>query len=380
MRHLRGYAALEQAGLSGPRLVAVCDADPERAGAAGARFQTETGRPVELLSGLDEVLARGQVDAVDLVLPTRLHHQAVLAALDAGKHVLVEKPFGLTIRACDAMRDGAQRTGLTLAVAENYRRIPSNRALHALVTSGAIGRPYAVSVHTVQPAAPRPGRGWFFDRRWVGSLPMLELAVHEADLLRHLFGDVVEAYAMLGRFEAGEAEDAGVALLRFGGGTLGQLLVLTAGHGGAAGGRLIAAERGRVTSGRWEGWEDGEVAVEGEPAVASADWIRSWLDGLAPDPRQRLLPDRTWDPSELRVDVQDPLRYGIATELHDFADAVASGRPPEVGAEAGTAAVAVCLAVLESAALNAPVAIADVTSGRVRTWQQDLDRELGLDS
>ena len=89
---------------------------------------------------------------------------------------------------------------------------------------------------------------------------------------------------------------------------------------------------------------------------------------------------QTWDPSDLRVDIQDPMRYGIATELYDFADAVAAGRPPEIGAEEGTAAVAVCLAVLESAALNAPVAVADVTSGRVRTWQQDLDRELGLDS
>src|SRR5439155_10593449 len=92
--------------------------------------------------------------------------------------------------------------------------------------AGLVGRAYAVNVHTVQQAAAGESGagGWFRDRRLVGSLPMLELAVHEADLLRHLFGEVEEVYGRVATYEAGPdahggagflSEDAGAALLRF---------------------------------------------------------------------------------------------------------------------------------------------------------------------
>src|SRR5439155_7094767 len=117
--------------------------------------------------------------------------------------------------------------------------------------------------------------------------------------------------------------DAGTALLRFRDGVLGQLLVLTAGHGGAAGGRLIAGSRGRVSSERWEGWEGDELVLEGQAPAATGEWIGSWLGELPPEVKRRLLPEGSWDQSDFTVDIHDPLRYGIATELHDFAEAVA---------------------------------------------------------
>jgi predicted dehydrogenase len=385
LRHLRGYAALERAGLLSARLVAVCDADPVRAGQAARIFESEVGRSPLMLGGLEAVLAEPQVDAVDLVVPTRHHHDLAGRALSSGRHVLVEKPFGITIRACEQMAEAAARHGMTLAVAENYRRVPSHRALKSAIDAGLIGRPYAVSVHTVHQAeAPESGAGgWFRDRRLVGSHPMLELAVHEADLLRHLFGEVDEVYGRVSTYEAEPepdravgfvSEDAGAALLRFRSGALGQLLVITAGHGGGSGGRLISGQRGLIESRRWEGWEDGVVSLDGQPPVPSSRWVSEWLAGLSGEDRGRLLPPGTWDEANLRVDIHDPLRYGIATELHDFAEAVSSGRRPEVGAEEGTRSVAICLAVLESALENRPVAVEDVLAGRLDRWQASLDR------
>ena len=382
LRHLLGYAALERAGVRSARLAAVCDAEPLRAAQAAQTFASQTGRRLRALGGLEEVLVEADLDAVDLAVPTRHHHELVVRSLDAGRHVLVEKPFGITVHACEQMAEAAARTGLTLAVAENYRRIPTNRALKGAVESGLIGTPYAVSVHTVQQASPGESGtgGWFRDRRMVGSLPLLELAVHEADLLLHLFGEVEEVYGRTATFETtAEAErpflseDAGAALFRFRSGTLGQLLVLTAGHGGGSGGRLISGSRGRIESRRWEGWESGSLSLDGQPPLSSAAWVAGWLAELPAAARQRLLPDGTFNDTELTVDIRDPLRYGIATELHDFARAVSSGTPPEVGPEQGTKAVAVCLAVLESALENCPVAVEDVMSGRVRRWQESLD-------
>lgn len=376
-RHLAAYAALERARVSEARLVAVCDQDPERAAAAAQRFTVGAGRRPRVLPSLEATLDDPEIEAVDVVIPTRFHHLAVVAALEAGRHVLVEKPFAITIRACLLMAEAASRAGRVLAIGENYRRVPTHRALRALLQEGVIGRPYVVSTQTVQPALPPAAAGWFRDRRLVGSLPNLELAVHEADLLLHLFGEVEEVHAYTPTFE-GPGDDAGVAVLRFASGVVGQLLVLTAGHGGAVGTRLVAGSEGRVDSRRWEGWEEGAVAVDGQATVASEDWVAAWLAGLDLETRERLLPAGTWDPAQLTVDINEPLRYGIATEIHDFARAVAEGDSPEVGAEAGTAAVSLCLALLESGASGRPVAPADVLAGRCRAWQSDLDSELGL--
>ena len=375
IRHLLGYAALERAQISPAHLVAVCDQDPSRATAAAKRYQALCGRAPRVLEGLASVLADPAVDAVDLVLPTSRHHEAATTALEHGRHVLVEKPFGITIRACRVMAEAAARSHQRLGVAENYRRVVSHRALHALVTEGVIGRPYVVSVHTVQQA--EESLGWFRDRSTVGSLPNLEFAVHEADLLRHLFGEVAEVHAIVGEIESA-GEDVGLALLRFQSGTLGQWMVLTAGHGGPRGGRLVAGELGQVDSRRWEGWENGSLRLDGSDPVPSEAWIQAWLAGLEPERRERLLPRGTWDEVALTVDIQDPLRYGIATELYDFATAVAAGREPEVDAESATRTVAICLAILESAQARGPVAVADVLEGRVRDWQDDIDRALGL--
>ncbi|MBJ7598905.1 Gfo/Idh/MocA family oxidoreductase, partial [Candidatus Nephthysia bennettiae] len=290
-RHLRGYAALERAGLLPARLVAVADADPLRAGQAARIFESEAGRPPLVFTGLEAVVADDRVEAVDLVVPTRHHHELAKVALSAGRHVLVEKPLGITIRACREMAEVAALHGRTLAVAENYRRVPTHRALKAAIDAGLVGQPYAVSVHTVQQTTPGESGagGWFRDRWLVGSLPMLELAVHEADLLRHLFGEVEEVYGRVATYEAGPeaggtagflSEDAGAALLRFANGALGQLLVLTAGHGGGSGGRLISGRLGRIESRRWEGWEDGVVSLDGRPPVQSSRWVSDWLAAL----------------------------------------------------------------------------------------------------
>ncbi len=378
LRHARGYAGLERAGVGSGRLVVVCDADPERAARAAAAFAALTGRTLRAAPALGEVLADSEVDAVDVVLPTAAHHPVVLTALRARKHVLVEKPFGLTIRACEKMRSEAERAGLVLAVAENYRRVPTNRALRGAVEEGVIGKPRLVAVHVVQPA-PADHHAWHGDPMVGGSLPLLELAVHEADLLRVLFGEVEEVHCTTAGFDAHEkSEDAACAVLRFSDGTLGQLAVLSAGRAGEHGGRVVAGSSGTLVSARWEGWERGSVIADGATAVPSEEWVRAWLARLTPERRQTLLPDRTWDPDLLEVDIQDPLRYGIATELHDFVAAVAASRRPEVGAEEGTAAVAICLAMLESAAARSTIAVGDVLSGRVHRWQAEVDRGLGL--
>ena len=73
------------------------------------------------------MLKRDDILAVDVVTDGSTHHQVAVPALLAGKHALVEKPLGITMRACQSMIDAASEGGAVLATAENYRRDPPNR-------------------------------------------------------------------------------------------------------------------------------------------------------------------------------------------------------------------------------------------------------------
>jgi predicted dehydrogenase len=388
LRHLVGYAELEKRNSGYTRLAGVCDADPRRATVAATLFEELAGRPLSLYENLDEVLADDSIEAVDLVIPTRHHHEAVVQSLRRGRHVMVEKPFGITVRTCDLMHDAATRSGMVLAIAENYRRVPTHRALRAVIAEGVIGDPQVVGVQCVQPSSLATEYSWTKDRRMVGSLPLLELAVHEMDLLRHVIGEVSEVHGALATFgapskhagiPAGDvSEDAAAALLQFRSGALGQVLFKTVEYSGGVGSRLIAGSRGWLDSRRWEGWEHGSIATDGSPPIPSDTWVRDWLARMPLSERQRLLPAGSWDETELIVDVRQPLRYGIGTEIHDFGTAIAERTPPEVGPEDATASVAICLAILESALLGRAVKVANVRSGEVGAWQSTLDQELGL--
>ncbi len=119
---------------AGCRLAAICDPDPERLAANGARY-----RDAARLGELEELLA-SDVDAVVLATPASMHAEHVRAALDAGKHVLVEKPLALAVSDCDELVDRAQANGLTLMVGHTFVYSEPVRFLRHLIETGELGR------------------------------------------------------------------------------------------------------------------------------------------------------------------------------------------------------------------------------------------------
>lgn len=125
--HARGY-------LQSPDLfevVACCDERgelaEERAQQLGAKFVTADYR---------EVIASDDVDAVDICLPHHLHAEVAIAAAQAGKHVLVEKPIANTLDEANAMIEAAKKSGVVLMVAHNERYMPVYRKAKELVEQG----------------------------------------------------------------------------------------------------------------------------------------------------------------------------------------------------------------------------------------------------
>lgn len=155
---------------------------------------------------------------------------AIATALDAGCHVLAEKPACVTAADFAALAERAEAAGLHLMLALANRLAPEVREAKRLVTEGAVGRPYAVEMHLVQDQTRLHGAAyqasWFADPARAGGGHLAWLGIHWLDLAMHLIGDDVAEVAAFTATLGGAPvaiEDAAALALRFAGGSLGTL-------------------------------------------------------------------------------------------------------------------------------------------------------------
>jgi predicted dehydrogenase len=177
--NVRGY-------LEDPRcdVVAVCDTDE-----AVGRQAAEDWGAASFYADLDNLLADDSIDAVEILTPTYLHRDHVVAALEAGKHVSVQKPIANSIDDGVDMAAAAEKADRTLRVSECFVHYPPLELAKRLVADGAIGKPTSLRIRTLvgQTDSPfqaglRPeGYRWRLDKRSAGG---------------HLFDDMVHKYAM----------------------------------------------------------------------------------------------------------------------------------------------------------------------------------------
>lgn len=161
-------------------LVAVAASSPETA----ARAEKELG--VSTYTNYHELLAREDVDVVDIVLPNHLHHEVAMASLNAGKHILLEKPMALTVAHCEEIIAAAAVGGLKVHVGHELRFSPLWTAPKVFVEEGKLGRLKSAQVHLSRHPF-RPGAsGWRTDLDRVGSW-ILEEPVHFYDLVTWYF-------------------------------------------------------------------------------------------------------------------------------------------------------------------------------------------------
>lgn len=164
------------------------------------------------------------IDAVDVCSPNVLHATQTIAAAQAGKHVLVEKPMACTVDEADAMIAAAEDAGIVLHVAHNMRYVPALAAARAEVQARAIGELVGVRAafgHSGPKDWAREAT-WFFDPAQSGGGPLIDLGIHAIDFVRYVTQlDVTDVAAML--FGDGAVEDAAHVLFRFDSGATGSL-------------------------------------------------------------------------------------------------------------------------------------------------------------
>ncbi|TDD28269.1 Gfo/Idh/MocA family oxidoreductase [Kribbella turkmenica] len=216
--HIRGYA--EHADRIG--ITAVADAVEATAVARG----DELGATAYV--DYREMLASADIDAVDICLPHHLHRDAIIAAAEAGKHILCEKPLCLTADEAADVRKAVQENGVTLMCAHNQLFLPAVAKAKELLEAGTIGTVYEVRTtdsffNDFDPSS----MGWRASSRTSGGGELIDTGYHPTYLMLHLAGgSPVEATAMLSthRLKFMEGEDSAQVLIRFDNGAVGQLV------------------------------------------------------------------------------------------------------------------------------------------------------------
>ena len=203
-------------------LVAVCDTDEARVADSASVSGAATYTDIKTM--LDE--QKQDIDVVSVCSPNGLHAQHAIAALNAGCHVLCEKPMALKVQDCGAMIEAAEKANRRLFIVKQNRYNPPVVTVKALLDSGRLG-----AVHTVQLNCFWNRNDDYYRDSWKGTRELdggtlYTQFSHFIDLLYWLVGDVDSVTALVDNFQHQntiEFEDAGAAVLRFSNGALGTL-------------------------------------------------------------------------------------------------------------------------------------------------------------
>ena len=395
-RHVQGFARLQRSGMSNVKLVAVCDVRADNAERVAGEAEALLGYRPKIHLRIEDAIADPEIEAFDVVTEAFSHLGVVLPALAAGKHVLCEKPLALTVRSCRALIDAAHKSGSVLATAENYRRDPTNRLAKAVIDSGLLG-PIHLMVQTMVGGNDRiiitPWRH-FKDKGAIG----LDMGAHLTDIVQYYFGEFAAVYgkgfiaepirrrqekpemqteAYMKRFlEIPEqitatGEDSFVATYTMESGLPVQMSYVASGPGKGWNQRTVHGRNGSLEifndrTGMAPILHTAEGDLGGQ---ALADKVGFKLDALTEKLYGGVSYEMSWAETDSGL---------LAIEVHDFAQAITEGRPPEVDGMGGLTAVASVLAVYESGIAGRAVAMDEVMDSRISTYQDEIDAELGL--
>jgi predicted dehydrogenase len=182
-------------GLPGASVTAVCEANPAVLAAAGKPQEGNIGGAADhvdldnltVFSDLDELLKSGKVDALSITLPTFLHPDTTVRSLEAGVHVLCEKPMALSVDECDRMVAAAKSARRVLQIGHCIRFWPEYVVTRDLIRSQQYGRVISASFRRFSALPSWSPDNWFADEARSGGQP-LDLHIHDSDFVHDLFG------------------------------------------------------------------------------------------------------------------------------------------------------------------------------------------------
>lgn len=266
--------------------------DPDRVRVAATRLAVE-----EASVDVRDVLEDAEVDVIHICTPNNSHAPLALASMAAGKHVVVEKPIGLSAGEARGMAEAAGAARLHGMTSFTYRGYSGLRRSRRRVREGELGEIRIAAGHYLQDWLSRPSANWRLDPIQSGpSLTVADVGVHWFDAVEfasaHRVTQVVADLAIT-RADAHWGEDTASVLLRFDNGTTGTVLLSQAFAGQQNAMRIdLAGDRGSLT---WElGPESEESAVDALTNLF-VPYYRSVLERQPPNPSEEVEYPTLWD-------------------------------------------------------------------------------------
>jgi len=208
------------------RLTALCDIREE----ALKNFANEANVDA-LYTDFNELLRNADLDAVDICTTHDQHEPQVIAAAAAGKHILVEKPMGRTMRECREMIAATEREGVVFMVGQDLRFLPHTLAIKHRIDEGELGTIRVTNcelIHNMRTGY--PGGHWLIDGKIAGGGILIWGMIHQIDLLRYYIGDVKSVSGACRTVHSeyiNGAEEYACATLEFENGAIGNLLAIS---------------------------------------------------------------------------------------------------------------------------------------------------------
>jgi predicted dehydrogenase len=314
----------------------------------------------ESASDWREVIKREDVDIVDICAPGWLHAEIAIAALQAGKHVLVEKPLSNTLAESHAMVDAARSArerGVQSMVGFNYRRVPALAYARGLIADGRLGTVREVRAAYLQDwlADPESPMSWRLRKETAGSGALGDIASHAIDQVQYLLGDIVtEVSGRLHTFVPRRPGPGGVEDVTVDDAAWATLSL--------AGGAIASVEASRVATGRKNSLR---IEVYGTEGALAFDLERlnelEFLDATMPAPEQGFRRIVVTEPEHPYVGAWWPQGHVIGWEhtfthqIRDFLLAIRDGSGLSPSFEEGLQVQRVLAAIEQSAAAKSVI-------------------------
>jgi predicted dehydrogenase len=381
-RHIKGMGKLHAAGLMNFQLAGVCDLIPDSANRAADLAQELLGQRPQVFTSFAEMNAAIALNGISITTMPEAHVDLGIEAINAGVPVMVEKPIALTTREGKRLVDAARNAGITLAVAENYRRDPMNRLGKALLDAGAIGTPFLAVQSSNGSGESVVITPWRHLKKRCGIV--VDMGVHYTDILEYFLGDIasVQGYNDVvdkqrvgneGKLYPADAEDLSVGAAKFKSGAIANWLLSMAGRGegyffraiyGTGGSMVLPGDRNgrpiRLTVRR-----DGkDVALTEEEQLAMVPDFKLHPVTAALFGGERL--------SHYEMGFADIDANLLAIEYDDFVDAVMNQREPDVTGEMGLRSLALVYGFLESEIAGRAISADELLSCNVHAYQDEL--------
>jgi UDP-N-acetyl-2-amino-2-deoxyglucuronate dehydrogenase len=336
--HARALSELKES-----EFVAAYSRSADKAAAFGGKYGAEG------YDDLDEMLK--EVEAVVVCTPHPFHAAGTVRALEAGVHVLVEKPLAASLQDCDCMIAAAEKSGCTLATVSQRRWYAPVLRVKRAVEEGKIGRPILGTVIMLgwRDEAYYRSDPWRGSWKLEGGGVLVNQAPHQLDLLQWFMGPITEVYGCWENLNHPyiEVEDTAVAVIRFVNGALGNLVVSNSEKPGLYGKVHVHGSSGASVGVQTDG---GAMFISGMSAVLEPPVNDLWTVA-----GESSLLELWKEEDEEFFRTIDAASYYHKLQVEDFLQAILRGRQPLVTGEEGRKTVELFTAVYRSNRDRRPV-------------------------